>query len=343
MRALQDAGRPPDYKGLTAEHRARANYAQFIAFSRTYWPMWRYVKINLYSRLLAERDAIAMDLPAILPGDPVSPRSRAYQDVTNGLLAAAASEFCQYAEDLAVLCHALHSNGYFARDLTRFDAGKMKTQVNSWIGVDRAKTCSTLLIPQVDPGVPWPNDDVRAAYETGVDRAAELLDGISAAYTAWYHHFIRYKHGLLLALAPYAPEIGDDYILEHRGNTRGLPVAFDAASVNDIVGRPEFRDLLCIADLSCEHVKWNALTLSRENNLLRYVMPMLRDGEQPTMKEFESAAFAVGQLQQVVIHNYRCMRNPDRRADDWDCLLPHGRAFTRVASKVPEHAGHPAP
>jgi len=300
--------------------------------------MWRYVKIKLYSRLLSERDAIAADLPAIVPSDVVSARSRAYQDITNGLLAAAASEFCQYAEDLAVLCNAIRSDGYFARDLTRFKAGKIETQVKSWTDVDSARTCSTLLIPEVHPSAPWPDATVRKGYEEGVGRATELLRAISMMYTTWYHHFIRYKHGLLLALAPYASEVGDKFVKEHRGNTKGLPVAFDAASIDDIVGRPEFQSLLCIPDLSCDHLKWNALTLSREDNLLRYVMPTFRNGEQPGMEDFESAALAVGQLQDVAIYNYRYMGNPDRQGDDWACLLPHRKAFIEVASKAPADA-----
>jgi len=333
LETFESHRRPPGYPGLTAETRRRANIAQFEVFASAYWPMWRYVKIHSYRRLLGQRDDIAIDLGDLFPSDEISAPSRTYQEVTNGLLASAASEFCQYAEDLAALCQALQSDDFFARDLLSFSAGRIQNQLQGWKHINRDKCCKLLCIPVIDKTVQWPIKEVKAEYDSGIERSIELMRSISVIYSNWYYHYMRYKHGLALALAPFANELEESYMDERRQDTRGLPVAFDCGSVSEIVGKQHFQSLLSIPNMGADDVRLNALSLSRERNLLRYVMPPRRDAEPPSIDELEEAAFFIGQLQHVAIRNYYSrQRRARENKSGWICLLPKSRRYIEIRS-----------
>ena len=333
LEVLEAHDRPPTYRGLTPDTRARASFAQVRVFSRSYWPMWRYVKICLYQRLLDERDAIAADLPNLLRGDHVSPTSRAFQDITNGLLAAAAAEFCQYAEDLGIICHALSAGDYFAQKLTRFNAGHPQNEVKRWSTISDSDVRDFLFIPKVALDPPWPNADCQRIYVDGIAEARGRLQSISTLYQQWFQHHIRYKHGLALALAPYVEQIDDSaFVDRRRSDDRGYPVAFDAACVADLVVRPDFHQFPCVPSIDCDDLKWNVLKLSRERNLLRYVIPPMRDVDGPSLGDFAKAAYTIGQLQQIALFNYLENKNPDRLDREWRCQVPHGEKFAELAS-----------
>lgn len=295
--------------------------------------MWRYVKICLYRRLLEQRDAISVDLPNILPSDQISATSRTFQDITNGLIGAAAAELCQYAEDLAVICQALASGEYFAKNLTQFSAGRIQNCVKSWCDISETEARDLLFIPEVDQDPPWPNPDCQRGYQEGIAEVRDCLRGISVLYHQWFQHHIRYKHGMLLALAPYTSQIDDPAFIERRRTSdRGYPVVFDAACVADLVTRSDFHQFLCVPSIGCDDLKWNALKLSREGNLLRYVMPPVRDNCEPSLQDLENSAYRIGQLQRVVLFNYIENRNPDRQDNEWRCAFPRGRKLFEMAS-----------
>lgn len=335
LKALEQHDRPDGYLGLTASNRRKASFQQFEVFASTYWPMWRFIKIRMYRRLFTQRDEIASDIERDLPDKTVSPSSRAYHEVTNGLMASVVSEFCQYAEDLAILCRALQGrDGYFARDLRKYAAGKIQDIVKSWAQFDRSRTCHMLIVPMVQEDIGWSDPKIYDHYKAGIDEAVESLKSISAAYSAWFYHFICYKHGLALALAPFASQIDEETIARRRTNTEAFPMAFDSGSLPEIINDPRFQQLLVIPNMQALDVRLNAFALSKERNLLRYVNPPLGPMSPNALEDIERAAYAVGQLQIIALQNYIWNRRPgSEESSEWAAFLPQDNKFCTIMSE----------
>jgi hypothetical protein len=307
--------RPPGYPGFTAETRREASASQFVTFAQQYWHDWRHTKIRLYGLLLEDRERIIDHERKRLTTAELDPEIVVYQEVTNGLIAAAASEFCQSAEDLATLVHASGSADFFARDIASASAGQMQESVKRWANVGMREAAATLRMPWFEPSPAWTETALGQDYLAALNRAAERLRDISRLYRAWQFHYFRYKHGLLMALR-YS-EFTDaakraEFIARRKGSTAGSPVAYDCGSVGEALDDPTFQQTgLILPDIGpgSTHVRWNAKHLARERNLLRHVFPPF--GGEPDIKEFERVAGYVSQAQLVLIRNRGAELRPD--------------------------------
>jgi len=314
--AVEAHERPPEYEGFTARTRKEASASQFLTFAQQYAPDWRHTKIRLYRMLLEDRARVVEHERERLVRAGLDPRITVYQDVTNGLIASAASEFCQSAEDLAVLAHACNSDDFFARDIASASAGRMQEEVKRWAHINLRDAASVLRVPWFEPADEWKDTPVGQGYLQAVDRSAALLREVGRMYRTWQLHFFKYKHGLQLALR-YGQAGGDarwwdDFIARREATTRGFPVAYDCGSIGQALDDPTSpQSGLILPDIGpgSTHVRWNARHLAQERNLLRHVFPP-GDAE-PDIQEFERAASYVAQAQRVVLFNRSAELRPD--------------------------------
>ena len=118
------------------------------------------------------------------------------------------------------------------------------------------------------------------------------------------------------------------------GSLSGLPVAFDASSISDIADKPEFGNLLVIPNISDNDIKWNALQLCKEGNLLRYVLPPSTPSGEPDIDIFISAGYLIKQMQECLLYNYFHQGNPEvEEPRHWQCIFPKDKHFERHASQ----------
>jgi hypothetical protein len=291
--AIERHERPDGYPGLTPVTRRAVNDSQFLSFARGYWADWRHTKIRLYRYLLEERAAIAKREADRWTVANLKPEDVTYQQVTNGIIASAASEFCQYAEDLAVLSRACRSDHFFARDLTEAKAGKMQERVKSWSSASDQDVAALLRFPLYTDRGSWPENSATEAYVTGLQLGIDRLRTIGNLYKAWEFHFMAYKHGLLLALTE-ADSPTEEFFESRQATLRGHPQAFDNGAVFDSAGRGEPLFVLPPGD---HDVMWNAAHLAAERNLLRLIPPEPLEAD---IRQFESAASFVSQLMRVM-------------------------------------------
>jgi len=226
-----------------------------------------------------------------------------YQEMTNGLIAAAAAEVCQYAEDLGVLVRACRSDDYFARDLKGTRAGVIQQDVKSWTNATNETAARALRIPDLpeDPG--WDEKDSRVReYVLGRARARERIRAVGRFYRDWEFFFMSYKHGLMLALTETGDAVQNAEFLQSRRNSfKGNPGAFDSRPLNQVIDQDEM-DYVLIPNVDPLDLRWNLSELAKERNLLRIVLPPREDGE-PHMLAFERISSCISQLQRVLIWN----------------------------------------
>jgi len=287
--------RPADYPGLTGETRRAASNAQFIAFYERYWPDWRHTKLRMYRRLLDDRNAVLEAERSRLEKAELHAETVIYGQFTGGLLAAAASEFCQYAEDLAMLVRACASDGFFARDLAEAQAGKMQAKAKSWESIDEAAATLQLRIPAFGNAETWRDTDIGKDYLEAIARSRDRLHVVGRLYRAWEPIFMRYKHGLQLALVEPGRTI--ETLVEGAGLPMQLPHAFYCGAAS-----PEERDspMFMLPTFGDDDVRLNAAHLARERNLLRLVDVTNMSAD---IKLFEGAKAFVSQLQRALLEN----------------------------------------
>ena len=297
--AIEAHERPPGYAGLNGETRRAASDAQFISFAQRYWFDWRHTKIRLYRFLLEERDSIARREGTRWSVADFDPEDVVYNQVTNGILASAASEFCQYVEDLAVLARACASEQYFARDLSEAQAGKMQKVAKSWATADEQATADLLQFPLWPERHTFHGSPIGEEYLNAVQRAVTRLRAVGELYSQWEFHFMRYKHGLLLALSQGASPT-PEFFAQRRNGLGASVAAFDCGAVLDPANRTE--PVFAIPDIGerSAHVRLNAAHLAAERNLLRLVHPTPLE---PSIELFEQGASYVSQLQRVLLRN----------------------------------------
>ncbi|MDH3845054.1 MAG: hypothetical protein OES69_14025 [Myxococcales bacterium] len=324
QRAEQE-GRPADYPGLTPEHRKAASTSQFFTFLSRYWPDWRHTKVRMYRFLLEEREQLLARERERLQRGSHHPETIVYQEITNGLIAAAASEVCQYAEDLGVLVSACDSDEFFAQKLAGTRAGSAQDRVKGWKDVTDGQAAGILRIPFDQDRNDWEETDpIVQDYVLGLARARNRLREIGRFYRDWELHFMRYKHGLLLGLSePEVVEQSSAFLDRRRSSLSGAPFAFDCAPISQAID--QCRQLgLIIANVDEDHVRWNISKLAQERNLLRLVLPSPL-GNQPDIWEFERISSWISQLQLVLLWN---------RARELD--EQHGTAYYMPAERADE-------
>ena len=100
----------------------------------------------MYRFLLEEREQLLVRERERFERAGLHPETMVYQEMTNGLIGAAASEVCQYAEDLGVLVAACASDEFFAQKLAA-RAGDAQSRVTGWVGVTDQQAAEALRIP----------------------------------------------------------------------------------------------------------------------------------------------------------------------------------------------------
>ncbi len=309
--AFENDKRPANYPGLTAETRRRASNAQFLTFHEKYWDDWRHSKLRAYRFLLTQREAFLACESKHLSEAGLHPQSVIYQEFTNGLMASAVSEVCQYAEDLSLLSAAADSDSYFARDLASGHAGRIQQRVLSWKGISEEAVAKLLHIPWFSNRESVKDTEVGHAYLGSLKLAQERVQGISAFYKAWQPHFMRYKHGLLLALRFASGTRDDAFVSKRREKLSGFPVIFDCGSIVEAIDSDGHRVLIFpdVSERSAD-VKLNAVHLARERNLLRMVFPPRNQGG-ATIDQFIEIAAWISQCQRVLLENRRLEISPE--------------------------------
>lgn len=334
LAALQDHERPEDYPGLTEDNRRAASFAQFQFYTQTYWPWWRYVKIRSYEKLLKEREQLVADYSTWIPDDLVSAESRVYQEMTNGLIGSAISELCQYIEDLATVVEAIQSEGFFARKVVGDKSGKPRNTIDAWAKLGPEKACGMFGVPPVPKDQRWPSEKTESAYGDGVTLLVATLGELSRVYFEWEYLFLRYKHGLGLALAPFEKQLDPEQIDQRRNEEKGTPFAFDSSSMPQYIGSDYYEGgfILVLEGEGTEHVKHNALNLSKERNLLRLVAPPRRYGEGVAIGDIVPFAKRVAELQHMALFNhYHRSRALHPESPERPLLLPIQGGLTKIS------------
>jgi hypothetical protein len=305
LREAAQEERPPDYPGLTGENRRAASRSQFLTYSARYWADWRRSKVRMYRFLLEKREELLERERRRLETGGHHPETVVYQEMTNGLVAAAAAEVCQYAEDLGVLVYACDSDDYFARRVNEAHAGKIQRDVKEWAYTTRQSAAKALRIPYSAEEADWnEKNPIVKEYVLGLARARDRLKAIGRFYRDWELVFMNYKHGLMLSLRdPTGLPQTEEFLNSRRDSLEAAPWAFDCKPVNQAIDQDQQTGLV-IPDVGepSNHVRWNLAELAKERNLLRIVFPPDLDGE-PHIVAFERVSSWISQLQRVLLRN----------------------------------------
>jgi hypothetical protein len=269
-------------------------------------------KIHLINRLLDDRESLVEDVRKTFPDTLNRAESVTYQEITNGLMGSAMAEYCQAVEDLAAMIQATENISYFARKIN-YKAGVVYNLLKKWSsGITIDEFRGFFHIPKLEESDFGGKDDVRKEINSNIDRLVDEFNNIVGLYMELLAHQMAYKHGMSYALRPYASDLPADKIEQKKTEKSGYPVIYANECIASAIGDYNFRGVVQLPDANSEHIKLNALKLSRENNLLRYVMPPYDSkGNLPSCDFLELKCRIVCKMLQALIKNSLSFHNFD--------------------------------
>lgn len=286
---------------MNNDQRLKASQDQIKRFFYSYYSNWRYAKILINEKVLQNKYNLLQDIAKeIKQPEEDNLETLITQEITNGLHFDTVSNCVQYIEDLFALLKAAKDKEFFIKNIVTYNAGKIENEIKK--EHKDKELCDLFYFPHFTE---FDSEDFKAAFEEGLNKLKNRIDRIKEFYKAYHFFYIQYKHGLTVALRPYA-NLKDEHVQkDKKGEMSFNIVAFDNLSLNKVYNnKHRFQDyafLPCITDNTKDVIK----DLEAEDNLIRFVF----SPPHTNIYQIKECAFLVKECMHVFINNLLAVLN----------------------------------
>jgi len=120
--------------------------------------------------------------------------------IRNGCFYEAVSQAEQAIEDLFSTMMNLGNMAYFAKNVIRYSASKVKTYIWNYKTDDLEYTCEQLDLPFFSLDVDWENEEFFEKYKECLLRTQSFIKDLQSFHKQYYQDYCQYKHGLSVGL-----------------------------------------------------------------------------------------------------------------------------------------------
>lgn len=257
---------------MLGKDKEKANDRQIAVYLSSYDFYWRLNKLLLIKRALEDRE----NMPALFEhhyGERYFDYEQlTYHNVTNGLLADAASELTMLCEDYFGLLKFVREKMFFVKKMVSYSAGKVLQLNKSLAAADEATIRKLFFIPNAQlveqsfarHNVGTANQSIKSfnrQLSILVDHHRYTIE----TYRKYSEAHNQYKHGLKLALNGFGGKI-DPKALEQKKNELSSSIfIFENKHLREAAKKGG----LMVPDIGIPEIRNNLKELSEERNLLR--------------------------------------------------------------------------
>ncbi len=222
------------------------------------------------------------------------------QELTNGLEFDMLANVVQYIEDLFALLKAGSKKDFFIREIITYSAGQVENLIKE--DINDKRLCKLFLFPYFDE---FDNDSVEKAIKDGLWRLRNKINNIKDFYRTYQFHYNQYKHGLTIALRPYAVYSLEQIIKDKNMDRDPFLVAIDNLSIDKVYkNKKRFQDYIMMPCLT-KNTQPFVTELNKEDNLIRFVM----SPQGTSIENIKNCAYMVRDCMCIFINNLRGVFN----------------------------------
>lgn len=254
---------------MKKETREKANADQVVYFLSKYYYKWRLAKIMAIRKILEDKyNIFSSDIEILKQPDDKTGTPTITQEISNGLICSAISECVQYIEDLFVLIKFSNEREWFIKNVITYQAGSISKFIRNF-NPQLDKVCEYFHLPTHLDSLSSDKISI-GIFQYGIDHLINNLNEIINFYKDNVFFYNQYKHGLAIALRPYAL-FNNKLVREHRKKPlSGYIIAMDNLSIEKVFGQSSrFRNCVSMPNLT-NNIKPHISELQNEDNLLRY-------------------------------------------------------------------------
>ena len=190
---------------MNDQDRLRAGKHQLKYFLANQYPMWRVAMIKTIKRIMENPIDFYMPFFEDLR---CNEEEKAEETITceirNGLIFEALAQSVQAIEDVFSLIQNCDDIAYFAKHVITYSASKVTKYIRDFDTSNTEFMLKEFGVPYFPLDEPWENQEVFESYKKAVFLIKEYLDALIAHHSKYYLHYCQYKHGLSVALRPFA-------------------------------------------------------------------------------------------------------------------------------------------
>lgn len=186
---------------MTDEERLKASIDQIYTYGGSQYLEWRVAAVKSIQKILLNLDVFYADLlPELEIGD--EQRDIIHCQIRNGWFYEAVSQAEQAIEDLFSTMINLDDMAYFAKNVVRYNATRVKEYIWNFESDDLEYLCHQFGMPYFPLDDPWEKADVFECYTEAVLLTQKYVKELQGFHRRYYQDYCQYKHGLSVALAP---------------------------------------------------------------------------------------------------------------------------------------------
>jgi hypothetical protein len=299
----------PQRPKLTKEQRRKASVDLTVHYLSSYFADWRLTQVLTIEKLLAQRYSFYADLlEHVRPGDDPTGDGTIAQEIQNGLHFDAIAHCVQYVEDLFALIEAAKEPDYFIKRIVTYNAGSITNKIRGFKAT-RENVADAFHFPL---GLTYTSEEGQRTYEQGITTLCALVADLVTFYTDHAFFYNQYKHGLAVAMRPFARPYPQEQIDKDKaGDHKPYLVVYDNMNLNAGASpqRKTFDPRVGVFMPGfTDNVRPIVGHLAEENNFLRFVFPP--DWPHFMFERLVDAAFKARACVQAFIANYLLLIQP---------------------------------
>lgn len=195
---------------MTDEERLNASIDQIYTYYDSQYTEWRIAVVKSIRKILLNLEGFYQNLLPELEYENDN-RDIVHCQIRNGWFYEAVSQAEQAIEDLFSTMMNLGDMAYFAKDVIRYSAAKVKDYIWNFKADDLEYICDQLGIPYFSFDEPWEHEDVFEGYKEALLRTRGFIKELQEFHKKYYQDYCQYKHGLSVGLNPMQnPLMKDD-------------------------------------------------------------------------------------------------------------------------------------
>lgn len=195
---------------MTDEERLATSIEQIYVYGDCQYTEWRIAAIKSIRKILLNLDDFYADLLSDLERDEEK-RDLVHCQIRNGWLYEAVSQAEQAIEDLFSMMQNLNDKAYFAKNVIRYNASKVKDYIWDFDAENLEYICQQMKLPFFPLDEPWEIEEVFEGYKNAILLTQRFIKELQGFHKKYYQDYCQYKHGLAVALTPMQnPLMKDD-------------------------------------------------------------------------------------------------------------------------------------
>ena len=194
---------------MTDEERLTTSIEQILVYGDCQYTEWRIAAVRSIRKILLNLDEFYADLLPSLEREEEK-RDLVHCQIRNGWLYEAVSQAEQAIEDLFSMMQNLNDMAYFAKNVIRYNATKVKNYIWHFDADNLEYLCQQMKVPFFPLNEPWENEEAFEGYKNAILLTQRFIRELQKFHKKYYQDYCQYKHGLAVALTPMQKPLMQD-------------------------------------------------------------------------------------------------------------------------------------